>query len=76
LLQQAAPAVPQLSQVPFAQRDPLAVQKVAPAPKPPPSAPVPQQACPMPPQGAPVVALVHELVAAEQVPLTPVAAQV
>lgn len=70
--QHAAFFVPQATQVPLAQRAPLAVQKAEPEPKPP-STVEPQHASPMPPQAAPVVALVHEPVVAEQVPLTPLA---
>jgi hypothetical protein len=49
------------------------VQKAAAAPKPPPSTLPPQQAWPTPPQGVLVTVSTHELVLAEQVPLTPVA---
>jgi hypothetical protein len=68
--------VPQATQVLFEQREPLAVQKVAPPPgPPPPSAVPPQHASPIPPHGCPVAVLVHEPVLAEQVPLTPFAVQ-
>lgn len=72
--QHSAPAVPHATQLPFVHCDPLAVQNCAGAPKPPASA-LPQQAWPIPPQGVPVE-VVHELVLAEQVPLTPFAVQV
>jgi hypothetical protein len=65
--------VPHATQLPFEQRELLAVQNAAAAPRPPPSAPAPQQACPMPPHATPVVELVHELVVPEQVPVTPLA---
>ena len=68
--------MPQATQVLFEQREPLAVQKVAPPPgPPPPSAVPPQHASPIPPHGCPVAVLVHEPVLAEQVPLTPFAVQ-
>jgi hypothetical protein len=68
--QHGAPSAPQATQFPFVQRAPEAVQVPAPPPPKPASAPAPQQGWPMPPQASPPV-LVHELVAAEQVPLMP-----